>query len=295
MTGAKRSLDHFIVVTSDLNAAAVCYQRLGFRVLPLMEHAEIGTSNTVIQFQDTYLELLGDFDQCKVAMLAEKVRPRLEAGDGMFMTSFTSANLEVDRPIIEATGVTLTAIVSARRRVRLPRSGWGETDSRSMYAWNEARLLMSAFLSDHRKPEMIWIPEYQMHPNTVERVTTLTYVAAAPQLDVDYYAKLLGSQPKISADDQVIFETPRGEVFEILAPARCRKKYGRSAPEWIPSLGGYGVGYAFLVSDLDRCRWALRDGGVPFEEQDAMIRVGQPYTCGAVLEFRQAAEAVASQ
>jgi hypothetical protein len=286
MTGPKRSLDHFIVVTRDLNAAAVSYQRLGFRVLPLMEHAEIGTSNTVVQFQDTYLELLGDFDRCKVPMLVGKVRPRLEAGDGIFMSSFTSANLEADRPIVEATGVKLTTIVSARRRVRLPRGGWGETDSRSMYAWNEARLLMSGFLSDHRKPEMIWIPEYQIHPNTVERVTTLTYMAAAPQLDADYYAKLLGSQPKISTVDQVTFETPRGELFEILAPTRCREKYGRSAPEWIPFLGGYGVGLAFLVSDFDRCRWALRDGGVPFDEQGATIRVAQAHTCGAVLEFR---------
>jgi hypothetical protein len=60
------------------------------------------------------------------------------------------------------------------------------------------------------------------------------------------------------------------------------------APHWIPSLGGYGVGLSFVVSDLDRCRWALRDGGVPFgEEPGACIRVAQAHACGVVLEFRQ--------
>jgi glyoxalase-like protein len=264
------------------------YQRMGFRFPPLMEHTELGTTMTAVQFHDTYLELNGDYDRCRVAETVEHVRPRLEAGDGFFMSSFTSANLEADRPIIEATGIELAPIVSARRRVRLPGGGWGETDSRSMYAWNGARPLMSSFLSDHRVPEMIWIREYQIHPNTAEKVETLTYMAALPQADEDSFAKMLGYGANISNVDQVAFQTPRGEVLEILSPTRCREKYGRLAPQWIPSLGGYGVGLALAVSDLDRCRWALRDGGVPFREGPGdCIGVAQAHACGVVLEFRQ--------
>lgn len=288
MDTPKRSLDHFVVAVGDVTVAAASYTRLGFRVLPLMEHIELGTTNTVTQLRHTYVELLGDFDRGRVARTIKNVRPRLEAGDGLYHSCFTSANLEADRTIVEATGIELTPIVNARRRVRLPGGGWGETDSRSMYYWNDARPLMSTFLSDHRIPEMIWIPEYQLHPNTAETVETLTYVAADPQADADSFAKMLGFPPDTSSADRVAFQTPRGEVLDILSPIRCSEKYGRMAPHWIPSLGGYGVGLSFVVSDLDRCRWALRDGGVPFgEESGACIRVAQAHACGVVLEFRQ--------
>lgn len=41
-----------------------------------------------------------------------------------------------------------------------------------------------------------WIPEYQIHPNTVFQVSTLTYIAAAPQSEASYYQEILGYKPK---------------------------------------------------------------------------------------------------
>ena len=272
----------------DLTVGVKAYERLGFRVPQVMEHIELGTSNTAMQFHGTYLELLGDVEHGRVPETIRTMRRRLEIGDGLFQTCFTSANLEADRSVVEARGTRLSPIVSARRRVRLPSGGWGETDSRSMYDWNQARPLMSTFLSDHRRPDMIWIREYQLHPNTVERVTGLTYIAASPQADEVSFANMLGYGPTTSSGDRVIFQTPRGEVLEILSPARCQDKYGHTAPAWIPSAGGYAVGLTFAVSDLDRCRWALRDGGVPFfEERGTSLSAPQGHACGVVLEFRQ--------
>jgi hypothetical protein len=40
------------------------------------------------------------------------------------------------------------------------------------------------------------------------------------------------------------------------------------------------------VSDLDSCRWALKDGGVPFREGlGDCTAVAQAHACGVVLEF----------
>jgi hypothetical protein len=43
---------------------------------------------------------------------------------------------------------------------------------------------------------MIWIPEYQIHPNTVFQVSTLTYIAATPQSEASYYEEIRGYKPK---------------------------------------------------------------------------------------------------
>lgn len=286
MPGPARSLDHFVLFARDLRCGAAAYERMGFRVQPLMEHLVIGTSNTIVQFRDTYLELIGDFEGCRNESLLDRAAERREHGDGYYMTSCTSSQLETDRALLQDLGLEPDPIVSARRRVRLPYSGWDETDSRSMYVWNRTRTLMSFFISDHRKPEVTWIPEYQIHPNTTERVTRLTYVAADPQQDVAYLAAMLGFEPRTSTSQFVEFQTPRGEILELLSPALCARRFGRLAPEWIPALGGYGVAIALRVGDLDRCRWALRDGGVPCELESDGIRVGAHHACGVILEFR---------
>ena len=290
MTGSARSLDHVVIFARDLQSAAATYRRLGFQVLPLMEHAEIGTSNTVMQFHDTYLELIGDLDHCRNRALADRTAERVEYGDGLYMASLTSSSLEADRPVLEQHGIRLDPIISARRRLRLPRTGWAETDSRSMYAWNRARTLMSLFLSDHRRPDLIWIPEYQIHPNAVEQLIQVTYVASDPRQDVAYFSSMTGSTPTVVSAERVEFATPRGEVLEILSPARCTQRYERLAPAWIPALGGYGIGITFQVSDLRRCRCALREGGMPFEEVVGAVRVGGAQACGVLLEFRQERE-----
>jgi hypothetical protein len=283
-----RSLDHLVVFASNLGLASECYRRLGFRVLPMMEHIDLGTSNAIVSFKDTYLELLGDLDYCRHQALSEQVAERMHLGDGLYMTSLTSDDLDVDRLAMPKGDIEFDPVVNARRRLRLPDGGWHETESRSMYAWNRARPLMSFFLSDHRKPELIWITDYQCHPNTTERVIRLTYMAANPTQDLTYLTALLGFDPEVCDRNGVTYRTPRNELLEILSPAVCSERYGQCLPRWAEASGAYGIAFTCEVGSLNHCRWTLRDNGVPFVEADGVLRVDAAFACGMVVEFREA-------
>lgn len=283
---AYRSLDHFVTVANDLEVAFHAYRRLGFRPMQIMEHVELGTSNIIVQFLDTYLEVIGDFHTCKVASLRDKMQPWLKHADMYWMTSLTSSCLDDDRSVVVAAGLAPDPIVSARRRVRLLGGGWDETDSRSMYVWNLPNILTSLFISDHRKPEAIWIPAYQRHPNGASRVLGIRYVNQDPFADEAYLNGMFGGGGTRS-DNGLTFRTPRGETFEVLSPEAYRNRvpYGRALE---PGVAGRGADLVLATESMDRCHAALRDGGIPCDVSDDAIYVEAAHCAGVGIEFRSA-------
>ncbi len=280
-----RSLDHFVLYAHDLESAANRYRRLGFRVMPAMEHVEIGTSNVIVQFHETYLEIIGDFEHCRIPELKGQMTPWHALGDVFWMTALTSTGLEADRPVLEAKGLNIEPIRSARRRLRLPDGGWTETDSRSMYVWNTKSILTSMFVCDHRKPEAIWIPAFQSHPNSAVRVAGIRYLINEPTTDLDYFTRMFGGAPIERTPGCFRFETPRGEFLELLS-----EEAGRSVLSGLgtlePGVSGRGASMTIIVESLERCRWALRDGGVLFQQSDEALVVAAAHAGGIVLEFR---------
>ena len=63
-----RGIDHVIVGTADLDAAAAGFARLGFNVSPKMVHP-FGTANRLIMFGDSFIELLGIEDASRLGRL----------------------------------------------------------------------------------------------------------------------------------------------------------------------------------------------------------------------------------
>jgi|GEM_PF-3823870 hypothetical protein len=281
----QRSLDHFVSVAGDIETAAEMYRRLGFRVMPTMEHVEIGTSNTIVQFHDTYLELIGDFDHCRSDQINSMMAPWHALGDYVYwQTSFTSARLEDDRQRLIDAGMVPEQILNAYRKVRKIGGGWDQTASRSMYCFNRANITGSLFISDHARPETIWMPGYTCHPNTALRVMGISYIAREPQADVAYYTAMMGGEPAVSTLDRVAFHTPRGEIFELLSPALAAQELPGAAP----LQGGCdirGAAYTIAVESMERCRLALRDGGVPSASAGNAIHVAAPHAGGMAITF----------
>lgn len=280
-----RSLDHFVSTVGDIETGAEMYRRLGFRVMPTMEHVEIGTSNAIVQFQHTYLELIGDFGFSRSDQINTMMGPWKVLDEYVYwQTSFTSSRLEDDRERLIAKGMQPEQILNAYRKVRKIGGGWDQTASRSMYCFNRANITGSLFISDHARPETIWMPGYTCHPNTAQRVTGISYVARDPETDIAYYAAMLGGDPAVSSPDRVAFHTPRGEVFELLSPAAA----AASLPGAHPLQYGCnvrGAAYTISVESLERCRLALRDGGVPATDTDDALHVAAPFAGGMAITF----------
>jgi hypothetical protein len=267
----KRSLDHFVNLVDDIETGAAMYEHLGFRLMPVMEHVEIGTSNVCIQLKYTYIELIGDIANCVSDQIVESMCPWQDADKYIYwQTSFTSECLENDYDQLVAAGLEPEDILSARRRVRKIGGGWDETDSRSRYTFNKNNITGSLFRSDHRKPEAIWMPGYTCHPNTADRVVGISYIARDVSSDLEYYRAMTEGEPASQSSEKVVFNTPRGDFFEIVSERAAKHLLpGSSALQ--PGLNVRGAAYTVQVSSLERCQLVLRDGGVPCDLIDDIL------------------------
>ncbi|MEM7730065.1 MAG: hypothetical protein AAF311_12450, partial [Pseudomonadota bacterium] len=165
--------------------------------------------------------------------------------------------------------------------------GWDETQSRSRYTLNEDHVTGSIFMSDHPKPEAIWMPGYPVHPNTTRRVAGMTYLDRSPQSDVQYYVDMFGSEPVHVSDERVMFTTPRGEFFELIKAETAAGLFPGVAP-LNESHDIRGCGYTMEVESLERCELVLRDGGVPCRKDGHTLFTEAPFGCGMAMAFIEA-------
>ena len=133
-----RSLDHFAHAVRNLSQAGRAFERLGFHLLPVARHVEIGSCNRVFQLRHTYYELVADLD-LSIPLLRDKMMPRFQCGDGMAIVSLTSDDLPGDRAAIGAAGLTPDPIINARRAVPMPDGSVDETNSHCFYVWRDER------------------------------------------------------------------------------------------------------------------------------------------------------------
>jgi hypothetical protein len=280
-----RALDHFVCATRDVDVAAAAYQRMGFRVLPKMRHVEIGSCNRIVQLRGTYFELVSDLDRCPPA-LRDRLTARFACGEGLTMTSLTSCDLPGDHARLGAEpDLVVDRILNARRRIAMPDGTDDETDSHCFYVWHPRSTFLTLFLSEHYKPDTIWIPEYMCHANGAQRVVRQTFVAPHPMAERAYFERMLGTVAAVTTPDRLEFVTPRGETIEVLAPAALTRRFGAAAPPPCQAFAGHGVALRYEVDDLAVCRRLLAESEVTYLESPGMLTVPGEHAAGVVTEF----------
>jgi hypothetical protein len=284
-----KSLDHFVLLVDDLEKASATYRRLGFHVRPIARHIEIGSSNCVIHFPGTYLELI------HLSGTAEVLLPYLDryrCGEGIAHVSLTSDDLVSEHERLKSLGFNPGPITSARRKIIQPDGSEDETRSSFSYVWREAepvnKRYLSLFYSEHLKPETIFIPAYEDHDNTAIDVTRLVYMSADPDGDIDYFSKSFDKNPDARNAAGFSMTGKRGEVTEVLRPDAAVTRYGDSLPRPGPEpLGGFAVVMHYGVRDPDRCAQTLINNDMDFHDWNGQLIVPASQACGCTLVFEQ--------
>lgn len=148
-------------------------------------------------------------------------------------------------------------IVSARRPVVMPDGHVEDSDSDFFYTWRADRPYMSPFLAAHKKPEVIFIPEYQAHRNTAVDVIGVTCVSNDPRTDADHFAFVAGANPPEASDRGVSLSLGRGHSIEFLTRDACTEAYGDAAPPVPEDIWGFAVGITISARSLEACDAAL--------------------------------------
>jgi len=262
---AGRPVDHVVIAVRDLSLAGATWSALGFQVSPIMQHLALGSSNRVVGFGSTYVELLGSVENM-ISPHREGWLERFAYGEGLASVAFRSQDLVADHAKLIESGVAMTAIASARRAVTMPDGAAAETDSDFAYL-ETASPFPTAFLVSHKAPETIFIPAFAIHANTALDIVRITFLSANPAGDLEAVAPLSAGVPPI----------------DFVSHDEAVASLGDHAPPLVQG-ASFGIGLTIAVASLDACRTSFRPG-IAFAEADGALLVPASAATGVSLRF----------
>ena len=248
-----RPLDHVVIGVNDLDAAAETYRALGFQLSPRMFHSH-GTSNHLVMLDGSFLELLGGFDQVPQAQRDGFVGDMAESlahGEGVLACAFRPQDAEAERQALAEQGVEVLPCARFTRPVPLPGGDQGEARITVAMSRYPRQPDLRLFLSQQHRPEVVWIPQWQQHPNGALRITRAVYQLPTPQQHLDHFSAFVGSPPSRAGDELLEWRTPTGQLT-LMSQRALSDHYGGVLHDLPGAVEGRLAVVEIQVSSLDR-------------------------------------------
>lgn len=286
---SKKTQDHYVINNLDLEASKKNYEKLGFHVRPIAEHVKIGSRNCVIHFPNTYYELIdvAKSDNELVAIYKEF----LKIGEGIASFAINSLDLEKSIRWAKDNSLDPEPILNATRQITRPDGSQDFTNSSSFYIWQTRNPLVSVFFSEHKKPDTIFIPEYEQHPNGVIDVTKIVFMSQAPELDQHYFETVFQVKFTGSTVQGFSITGPRSEVCEVRTYEAAIAEYGPYMGVQDPTpFKGKGIAVHFSVKELSETKRYLSEQGIEFDDRESKLIVSAKDTHGYAMVFEPVSE-----
>ncbi len=276
--------DHFIILTSNLDAATQTYRRLGFEVRPGGEHPAMGSHNALIAIADgTYIELVGFKDTALAVKSYWRAGvERLQIGEGFGGYVLASSDLAGDvAQIKQRTLVYDEPKPGSRIRPDGQRVEWQTA------MFNGSPIGLLPFLIQDVTPHTLRIEPPIDGIGSRARVkdafiavndgrqAELAYrllLDKKPDLVRDATTEVLGYRIAMDWGGIVLVQQQKSE-----SAMRARSE---PHPEGICAL-------TLEVDDVERDRIQLKKEGIPFETKSNGFLVDPAFACGAQLRLVQ--------
>jgi hypothetical protein len=284
-----RAIDHLVIAAHDLDAQAALFRRLGFQVGSRNRHPW-GTENHIVQFDGSFVELIGLSDGFLapppapgVFSFAGFLATFLQRREGVAMLVLRSADAEADRAEFARAGIGDFARFDFARKGRSPDGG--EVEVAFSLAYAQARGLPDAgfFVSQQHFPENFWNARLQVHRNGGRRIVGLVLTQARPQGQIDFLKSFIGASEAKAIEGGLAFETNGAEI-EILTPLAIGERYGAATVASDgPPLAVLRIG----VEDIAATEAILAQGGTPFTPRIEALVVAARDALGVAIIFEK--------
>jgi catechol 2,3-dioxygenase-like lactoylglutathione lyase family enzyme len=282
-----RPIDHLVLAVRDLDAARATYAKLGFTVAPIAHHP-FGTSNSVVQMNGGYLELLAVTDQAKIPPATETGfsfagfnRDYLEHREGFSAIALQSEDAAADIADFAAHKLPTYDLVKFERMAKGP-DGSERPLAFSLAFTSDARTHGQAafFTCQHHHSENFWRPEYQRHANGALRVDSAVFVTRDPADFHIFFTWFTGQHDILSTSLHTSFDLGPNRL-DVLSPVAFRAFFGEEAG---PDPRRF-TGYRITVADLVATRAHLKTNAVPFAELHEAVVVPSTFAHGCAIAF----------
>lgn len=286
MAGIVSGLDHVGLIARDLATIARDYERLGFQLTPMSQHAAphvpggppkpIGSANRCAMLRQGYIELLAIVDK---NLPDNQIGIFLRRYEGIHIIAFAVDDADANVARLRASGLTQAAISPLQRMAATPEGEKLAAFARIPLPTDKApegRIQ----LIQHLTPEVLWQPHLLDHPNRAVALVETIICVADPDESARRFARLTGAAPtRRTGGWSLAFA--HGAVT-LVAPAHLTEILPQAEAPVVPFIAGYVV----TTDDGNNAAAALLSkNGVTFSRRDAALIVPPIAAGGATLVF----------
>jgi catechol 2,3-dioxygenase-like lactoylglutathione lyase family enzyme len=295
-TASSRKLDHLVLPAHDLDAQAVFYTRLGFKLGVRNVHPW-GTENRIIQFGDSFLELitLGTTAVPPLPTLHQfsfghHVGQALQrAGDGMAMLAFASIDSTADARWFDQAGIAAFQPFHFARKGKRPDGSDMDVAFTLAFTMPASMPELCFFMCQHHNPENFWNAANQNHDNGVTGISRVVVVRDNPVETLGFLKAFAGGKPQYDKHSGCSVETPNG-TLSVWTPDAIQRYCGADPVFFDGRRARFSV-ISFVTNRLDKLEMILRNNNLPHRRDvfDEITRIVVPsgVAFGVVLCFEQ--------
>ncbi|MFD1625987.1 VOC family protein [Azospirillum griseum] len=291
MSNQTLGIDHPVVTVRDHAAALRQYRAIGFSPSPVSYHPW-GTVLSLLMFRDNFIELIGVHDPALFGTNAvngfcygRNVGLFLERAEGLGLVALHSTDSDEDHARLVARGLSSQGRIDFRRAMRKA-DGTPDTAVVSLGLFlNERHRDVSHFICHQHRPELIWVPEWQRHPNGAHSVAAVSYLARDPQDLEERFTALYGADRVKALEDGLHVDAGCG-AFRVLSPGGAERSLGDLPLPWWADGAPHGIAITVATSRFDELESLWRGNGIDSQRSPSGSLLLEPRLCGnVILEF----------
>ncbi len=180
---ASFGIDHPLIAVDDIERMRARMISLGFNMTAVGKHPW-GTSTSLAMFEGCLIEIMSVYDEKLLDefpagdfRFGRHVHTHLREREGIALTALHSLDAASDAKRAEEAGFVVSGHLEFGRDVTLPDGRAGRTKT-TLALMPDARWpRLSFFLCQQHRPELIYVPEWLEHPNTVFGISGVTIIA----------------------------------------------------------------------------------------------------------------------
>lgn len=231
-----RGIDHLVHVVRDLDAARESYERLGFIVGAENVHPW-GTRNRLVQFADSYIELLAIPEPDKLPQVPAGTYSfgnfnrefLVECGEGLSFLVLQSSDPQAEKAAFDKAGFGNFPAMDFSRKALRPDGRETQVSFSLAFAREPQSRHAGFFTCLHKTRSEIWFPELQRHANGTTGVGAAVFVAENPTDHYVFFQAFAGVRDLQASSLGLRIETGQGEIL-VYDPRAFRDAFGVEAP-----------------------------------------------------------------
>lgn len=186
-----QGIDHPLVTVRNHAEALELYRRMGFAPSPVSYHPW-GSVTSLMMFPSNFIELIGVDDPSKFGTnsvngfcFGRQLGQFLDRGEeGVSLVALHSKDADADHGRMVEAGLDSQGRIDFRRRMTLPDGRHDEAVVSLALFIDPALPDASNFICHQHRPELIWVPGWQNHPNGADGILAITYLADPKLLEL---------------------------------------------------------------------------------------------------------------